>query len=177
MGLFYVFGYIFIVTVAKYWKKSSQLITLYNMTSATSKKLQNVYKRCPKLISREKSKILLTLQKLPKNVGDLGKLIVAKAMKRCPKSNKSPNLVTLYSMTQIGVSIVRWSILTFCSMHFSIFWPQDVTWSDKSFLVNRTTTSSKRHILIETMDSLLAFKEARRGYLDFYKLISNCISG
>ena len=30
-----------------------------------------------------------TLQKLPKNVGDLGQL------KTCPKSNKSPNLVTL----------------------------------------------------------------------------------
>ena len=35
------------------------------------------------------------LQKLPKNVGDLGKLIVAKGFKNCPKSNKSPNLVTL----------------------------------------------------------------------------------
>ena len=34
-------------------------------------------------------------QKLPKNVGDVGKLIVAKAFKACPKSNKSPNLVTL----------------------------------------------------------------------------------
>ena len=28
-------------------------------------------------------------------VGDLGKLIVAKAFKTCPKSNKLPNLVTL----------------------------------------------------------------------------------
>ena len=35
------------------------------------------------------------LQKLPKNVGDLGKLIVAKGFKKCPKSKKSPNLVTL----------------------------------------------------------------------------------
>ena len=26
---------------------------------------------------------------------DLGKLIIAKALKSCPKSNKSPNLVTL----------------------------------------------------------------------------------
>ena len=32
---------------------------------------------------------------MPKNVGDLGKLIVAKALKSCPRSNKSPNLVTL----------------------------------------------------------------------------------
>ena len=30
-----------------------------------------------------------------KNAGDLGKLIVAKGLKNCPKSNKSPNLVTL----------------------------------------------------------------------------------
>jgi len=28
-------------------------------------------------------------------MGDLGKLIVAKSLKSCPKSNKSPNLVTL----------------------------------------------------------------------------------
>ena len=35
------------------------------------------------------------LQKLPKNVGDLGKLIVAKVIKSCPKSNNLPNLVTL----------------------------------------------------------------------------------
>ena len=39
---------------------------------------------------------MLTLsQKLPKNVGDLGKLIFAKGLKSCPKSNNSPNLVTL----------------------------------------------------------------------------------
>ena len=31
---------------------------------------------------------------MSKNVGDLGKLIVAKGFKSCPKSNKSPNLVT-----------------------------------------------------------------------------------
>ena len=47
------------------------------------------------MISVEKIKILTPLQKLPKNVGDLGKLIVAKALKRFSKSNKSPNLVTL----------------------------------------------------------------------------------
>ena len=35
------------------------------------------------------------LQKLPKNVGDLGKLIVAKGLKKLPKVQKSPNLVTL----------------------------------------------------------------------------------
>ena len=47
------------------------------------------------MISLEKLKKLTSLQKLSKNVGDLGKLIVAKALKSCPKSNKSPNLVTL----------------------------------------------------------------------------------
>ena len=39
----------------------------------------------------EKSKIWTPLQILPKNVGDLGKIIV----KKLPKVNKSPNLVTL----------------------------------------------------------------------------------
>ena len=47
-------------------------------SSVTSKKSPNVYKRCPKMISLEKLKILTTLQKLHKNVGYLGKLIVAK---------------------------------------------------------------------------------------------------
>ena len=39
--------------------------------------------------------ILTHLQKLPKNVGDLGKLIVAKGFKNFPKPNKLPNLGTL----------------------------------------------------------------------------------
>ena len=37
------------------------------------------------MTSQEKSKILTSLQKLPKNVGDLGKLIVAKSFKKLPK--------------------------------------------------------------------------------------------
>ena len=45
------------------------------------------------MVILEKLKILTPLQKLPRNVGDLGKLIVA--LKSCTKSNKSPNLVTL----------------------------------------------------------------------------------
>ena len=36
-----------------------------------------------------------TVTNLPKNVRDLGKSIVANALKTCPKSNKSPNLVRL----------------------------------------------------------------------------------
>ena len=37
------------------------------------------------MISLEKWKILTSLQKLPKNVGDLGKLIVAKGFENLPK--------------------------------------------------------------------------------------------
>ena len=36
-----------------------------------------------------------TFTKIAKNVGDLGRLIVPKDFKSCPKSNKSPYLVTL----------------------------------------------------------------------------------
>ena len=39
--------------------------------------------------------ILISLQKLPKNVEDLGKLIAAKGLKKLPKVQKLPNLVTL----------------------------------------------------------------------------------
>ena len=46
-----------------------------------------------------------TLKKLPKNVGDLGKLIVAKGLKKSPKSNKSPNLVTLISIEHLYHSL------------------------------------------------------------------------
>ena len=37
------------------------------------------------MISLEKLYILIPLQKLPKNVGDLGKLIIAKGFKKLPK--------------------------------------------------------------------------------------------
>ena len=47
------------------------------------------------MIALEKLKILTPLQILAKHVGDLGNLIVAKGFKACPKSNKSPHLVTL----------------------------------------------------------------------------------
>ena len=49
------------------------------------------------MISLEKWYILTPLQKLHKNVWDLGKLIFAKALKSCPKSHKLPNLGTLFS--------------------------------------------------------------------------------
>ena len=44
--------------------------------------------------------ILTPLQKLPKNVEDLGKLIVANGLKKLPKVQKSPNLVTLLEPQQ-----------------------------------------------------------------------------
>ena len=56
-----------------------------NGNSVTSKKSPNVYQSCPKMIALEKLKILAPLQKLPKNVGDLGKLIVAKSFEKLPK--------------------------------------------------------------------------------------------
>ena len=37
------------------------------------------------MISLEKWKILKHLQKLPKNVGDLGKIIIPKGFKKLPK--------------------------------------------------------------------------------------------
>ena len=40
------------------------------------------------MISPEKWKIFTTLQKLPQNMGDLGKLIVAKGFKKLPKVQK-----------------------------------------------------------------------------------------
>ena len=55
------------------------------LTSVTSKKLPKVQKSCPKMISLEKLKILTPLQKSLKNVGDQGKLIVAKDFDNLPK--------------------------------------------------------------------------------------------
>ena len=52
------------------------------------------------MILLEKLQILTPLQKLPKNVGDLGKVLLPQALKSCPKTNKSPNLVILIQ-TQI----------------------------------------------------------------------------
>ena len=53
--------------------------------SVTSKNSPNVYKSCPKMILLETLKILPPLQKLPKNVGDLGKLSVATGFENLPK--------------------------------------------------------------------------------------------
>ena len=53
--------------------------------SVTSKKSPNVYKSCQKMILLEKLKIFTPLQQLPKNVRDLGKLIVAKCFEKLSK--------------------------------------------------------------------------------------------
>ena len=47
------------------------------------------------MITLETWKILTSLKKLRKNVGDFGKIIVATGFGIFPKCNKSPNLVTL----------------------------------------------------------------------------------
>ena len=60
------------------------------------------------MISLEKWMILTPLQKLPKSVGDLGKLLVAKALNGCPKWNKS-YLVTL-TLIQLPYSRHVWGI-------------------------------------------------------------------
>ena len=51
--------------------------------------------------------ILAPLQKLPKNVGDLGKLIVAKSFRKLPKVQKSPNPVTLHVWTSNKTDFIR----------------------------------------------------------------------
>ena len=60
----------------------------YDGTSVTRKKSPYVYKSCPKMISIEKWSLLTPIQKLPRNVRDLGKLIVAKGLKKLPKVQK-----------------------------------------------------------------------------------------
>ena len=51
--------------------------------------------------------ILTPLQKLPKNGGDCGKLIVAKGFKKLLKVQKSPNLVKLIPTPNLVA--VMWS--------------------------------------------------------------------
>ena len=66
-----------------FWKAKKQLSVL---SSVTRKKCQMSIKVVQKMISTEKVKILTPLQKLPKNVGDLRELIVAKGFKKLPKA-------------------------------------------------------------------------------------------
>ena len=59
--------------------------------------------------SLENDRFLTPLRNLPKNVGDLGKSIVA--LKSCPKYNKSPDLVTLMGT---DISFTKFIILLPC---------------------------------------------------------------
>ena len=68
------------------------------------KKSPNVDKSCPKMIS---------LGKLLKNVGDLGKRMLPKALKSGPKSNKSPDLVTLVGDENFKALIFKLCIFSF----------------------------------------------------------------
>ena len=56
-----------------------------HLSSVTGKKLPNVYKSCPKMNVIEKWKILTPLQKLPKSVGNLGKISVTAGFEKLPK--------------------------------------------------------------------------------------------
>ena len=55
------------------------------LSSVTSYKSPNVLKSCPKMIPLEKLKILTPFQKLPKNVGNLGKITAATGFEKLPK--------------------------------------------------------------------------------------------
>ena len=54
-------------------------------SSVTRKKSPNIYKKLPKNDFTRKMIDFNTLQNLPKNVGDFGKFIVAKGIKKLPK--------------------------------------------------------------------------------------------
>ena len=54
------------------------------------------------MISLEKLKILTSLQKLPKKVGDLGKLIVGKSFEKLPE---------VQSITQSMINLIKHSII------------------------------------------------------------------
>ena len=61
-------------------EKSNNKKTQVIPRQCDQRKIAKVLKSCPKMISLEKLKILAPTQKLPKTVGDLGKLSVAKSI-------------------------------------------------------------------------------------------------
>ena len=69
-----------VLEFSKVVKKIKQILS-----RVTSKKSPNVYKSHTKMTSLEKLKILTPFQKLAKNVGDLGKQIVATGFEKLPK--------------------------------------------------------------------------------------------
>ena len=71
------------------------IFTIGLLTSVTRKKSPKVYKSCPKMISLEKLENLTPLQICLKMWEIWANYLLPRAIKSCPKSNKSPNLVTL----------------------------------------------------------------------------------
>ena len=76
-----------ILRLAEVWTELLLMhaVAACKITSVTSKKLPNVYKSCPKIISLEKWKFLTPLQKLPKNGDNLGTKIVETGFEKSPK--------------------------------------------------------------------------------------------
>ena len=58
----------------------------------------------------QKWMILTPLQKLPKNVGDLGKFIVAKGLKNCPKCKKIAQSGHTGGDVPLARMFVQWKI-------------------------------------------------------------------
>ena len=85
------------------------------------KKSPNFYKICPKRISLEKLKILTSLQKLPKNVGDLGRLIVANGFKRLPKVQKNRPIWSHWRLFTGYKFVLNWTKLGFFWFVFFLF--------------------------------------------------------
>ena len=94
-------------------------------TSVTSKKTPTVYKSCPKMISQEKWNILTPFKKLQKNVGHLGKIIIATGFEKC---NKSPiwshclplSLSSLLSAQLRTHSLVYFLLISICCSDISL---------------------------------------------------------
>ena len=84
--LFILFGsggiaYVELSSALPVWPNPNQSIR----SKVTRKKLPNVYKKLPK---NDFTRKMIDFQKLPKNVGDLGKFIVAKGFKKLAKVQK-----------------------------------------------------------------------------------------
>ena len=79
------------------WAVTAEAAAAYILISVTRTKSPNVYKSCPKMISLEKWYELLP-----------------KASKSCPKSNKSPNLVTLLANKKV-ISSIKIIVLNRCT--------------------------------------------------------------
>ena len=81
------------------------------------------------------------MQKLPKNVGDLDKIIVAKGFKSCTKSNNLPNLVTLPRLEVNWDFPETWFNLKFDGSHFQalIVDRQIQSWQLKTKFIRNTS--------------------------------------